>query len=57
MTIDWAQAFQIGGVGFLLVFAVLAVLSLATWLIDLLDNKIGGGSGEAAKNGGDNGGE
>jgi len=56
MEIDWGQALQIGGIGFLMVFAVLAILALATWIIDLLASKIGG-SAEAADNGGNNGGE
>ena len=57
MEIDWGQALQIGGIGFLMVFAVLAILALSTWLIDLLASKIGGGSAEAADNGSNNGGE
>ena len=48
MAIDWAQALQIGGIGFLLVFAVLAILALATWLIGVLVDRIGGGKGETA---------
>ncbi|MFC1874911.1 hypothetical protein ACFLY3_01980 [Chloroflexota bacterium] len=57
MEIDWGEALQIGGIGFLSVFAVLAILALATWLIDLLASKIGVGNGETAENGGNNGGE
>ena len=56
MEIDWGDALQYGGVGFLLVFAVLAILALATWFIELLAGKIGGSS-KAAENGGNNGGE
>jgi Na+-transporting methylmalonyl-CoA/oxaloacetate decarboxylase gamma subunit len=29
---DWAQAWEIGGLGFGLVFAVLMVLALAMWI-------------------------
>jgi Na+-transporting methylmalonyl-CoA/oxaloacetate decarboxylase gamma subunit len=58
MEIDWGEALQIGGIGFLLVFAVLAILAVATWLINLLADRIGGGGkGEAAESGGENGGE
>lgn len=51
MAIDWAQALQIGGIGFLLVFAVLAILALATGLISLLVDRIGDGKGETVDNG------
>ena len=40
--VDWGQAFQIGGVGFGLVFAVLVVLASAIWLVGLLLNKVFG---------------
>ena len=56
MGIDWGDALQYGGIGFLLVFAVLAILAMATWLVNLLADKIGG-KGETAENGGNNGGE
>ena len=39
VTIDWGQAFQIGGIGFGLVFAVLVILALTMWLVGLLINK------------------
>ena len=42
MEIDWAQAWQVGGIGFGLVFAVLIILALVMWLTGLLLNKIGG---------------
>ena len=32
METDWAQAWEIGGLGFGLVFAVLMVLALAMWI-------------------------
>jgi len=44
MEVDWAQAWQIGGIGFGLVFAVLIILALAMWLTGLLLSKIGGGT-------------
>ena len=44
MEIDWAQAWQVGGIGFGLVFAVLIILALVMWLTGLLLNKIGGGA-------------
>ncbi len=40
MTVDWAQAVQIGGVGFALVFAVLAILALVMWLSGRLLSKL-----------------
>jgi Na+-transporting methylmalonyl-CoA/oxaloacetate decarboxylase gamma subunit len=47
MTIDWAQAWQIGGIGFGLVFSVLVILALTMWLTGILLRKIGAGRGEA----------
>ena len=41
MAVDWAQAWQIGGVGFGLVFIVLVILALAMWLTGLLLKKLG----------------
>jgi len=38
--IDWGQAWQIGGIGFGMVFAVLAILAVAIWLIGLLMMKL-----------------
>jgi len=46
MDIDWAQAWQIGGIGFGLVFVILGVLALATWLVSLIIKKIEGGEAE-----------
>ena len=48
MAVDWAQALQIGGIGFLLVFTVLVILALVTRLISLLVDRIGSGKGETA---------
>ncbi len=44
----WAQAGQIGGIGFGLVFAVLIILALAIWLTGLVLGKIGTGKAEAS---------
>ena len=41
MEVDWAFAFQIGGLGFGLVFAVLILLAGAMWLTGLALRKIG----------------
>lgn len=49
MEIDWAQAWQIGGIGFGLVFAVLAILAVAIWLIGLVLRRMDGGGGEAGE--------
>jgi Na+-transporting methylmalonyl-CoA/oxaloacetate decarboxylase gamma subunit len=50
MEINWTEAWQIGGIGFGLVFAVLAILAVAIWLIGLVIRKIesrrGGGAAE-----------
>ena len=40
MAVDWGQAWQIGGIGFGMVFAVLAVLAGTIWLIGLLMRKL-----------------
>ena len=49
MEIDWAQAWQVGGIGFGLVFAVLIILALVMWLTGLIISKIGGGDDTADK--------
>ena len=43
----WAEAFEIGGVGFGLVFGVLIILALAIWLVGLVLRRIGGDKAEA----------
>lgn len=45
----WAQAWQIGGIGFGLVFAVLIALALAMWLVGLLLKKFFGGTNASEK--------
>jgi Na+-transporting methylmalonyl-CoA/oxaloacetate decarboxylase gamma subunit len=49
MALDWtwAQAGQIGGVGFGLVFLVLIILAVVIWLVGLILGKIGAGKAEA----------
>ena len=44
----WAQAGQIGGFGFGLVFGVLIILALVIWLTGLILSKITAGKGEAS---------
>jgi Na+-transporting methylmalonyl-CoA/oxaloacetate decarboxylase gamma subunit len=39
MNVDWGQAFQVGGFGFLLVILVLATLAVCMWLIGWLFSK------------------
>ncbi len=46
MAVDWAQAWQIGGIGFCLVFAVLVILALVMWLTGLLLKKLGADSSD-----------
>ena len=41
MGVDWGQAWQIGLIGFGLVFAVLVILALAMWLLGLLLRRFG----------------
>ncbi len=50
MEVDWAQAWQIGGIGFGLVFAVLVILALAMWLTGLVLGKIGTGTDTGEEN-------
>ena len=47
MEIDWAQAWQVGGIGFGLVFVVLTILAVVTWLVSRVINRNRGGSDEA----------
>jgi len=39
MNVDWGQAFQVGGFGFLLVFVVLTILAVCMWLIGWILNR------------------
>ncbi len=38
--VDWGQAWQIGGVGFGVVFAILIILAIVIWLVGLVLSKI-----------------
>jgi Na+-transporting methylmalonyl-CoA/oxaloacetate decarboxylase gamma subunit len=46
--VDWGFAGQIGGLGFGLVFVVLAILAVAIWLVGLVLRKIGADKGSAS---------
>ena len=46
----WAQAGQIGGVGFALVFLVLIILAVVIWVVGLIVGKIEAGKAEAGDN-------
>jgi Na+-transporting methylmalonyl-CoA/oxaloacetate decarboxylase gamma subunit len=35
-SVDWGQAWQIGGVGFGVVFAILIILAITIWLVGLV---------------------
>jgi len=48
MVVDWGFAGQVGGIGFGLVFAVLAILALAIWLTGLVLSKISAGKAETS---------
>ena len=39
MEINWVEAWQISGIGFGLVFVILAILAVVTWLLNVLLNK------------------
>ena len=44
----WAQAGQIGGVGFGLVFLVLIILAVAIWVVGKTLSKVNAGKGEVS---------
>jgi len=46
MEVSWAQALQIGGVGFGMVFALLIILAIVIWLTGLALGKISSGKAE-----------
>lgn len=50
MTIDWGQAWQIGGVGFGTVFLVLIILAVAVWLTGFVIGKMEAGKEETGDN-------
>ena len=47
--IDWGEAWKVSGMGFGLVFIVLAILAIAVWLIGVVLRRIDGSGGEAAE--------
>ena len=51
MEVDWGQAFQIGGIGFGLVFGVLTLLALVMWLLGVVIRRIDASEDETAKEG------
>ena len=44
MVIDWNQARQVGGMGFGLVFLVLIILTVLTWLFGVVASRLGSGN-------------
>ena len=48
MEVPWAQAVQIGVVGFSMVFLLLITLGVVMWLTGLVFGKIGTGEAEGA---------
>ena len=50
--VDWGFAAQIAGIGFLTVFAVLGILSLVLWLLNVLLNKVTRKLGKGKSDGG-----
>ncbi len=49
MEIDWGLAAQIGGFGFVLVFAVLIMLALAIWLVGVIVGRVAASKAEGGK--------
>ena len=47
MAVDWGFAWQVGGIGFGVVFAILIILGIIIRLVGLILNKIGVGKAEA----------
>ncbi len=47
MAVDWGFAWQVGAVGFGVVFAILIILGIIIWLVGRILNKIGAGKVEA----------
>tara|TARA_B100000315_G_C14528171_1_gene564843 strand:- start:372 stop:536 length:165 start_codon:yes stop_codon:yes gene_type:complete len=48
MAVDWAQAWQMGGIGSGLVFAVLVILAFVIWLAGLLLKKLDADSSDTS---------
>jgi Na+-transporting methylmalonyl-CoA/oxaloacetate decarboxylase gamma subunit len=49
MEIDWGFAVQIGGFGFVLVFAVLIMLALAIWLVGVIVGRVAASKAEGGQ--------
>jgi len=47
--VDWGQAWQIGGVGFGVVFGILIILAITIWLVGLVLNKISASKSETGE--------
>ena len=41
MEVDWGFAGQVGGIGFSLVFLVLAILAVVIWLMGIVISRVG----------------
>jgi Na+-transporting methylmalonyl-CoA/oxaloacetate decarboxylase gamma subunit len=50
MAVDWGEVLEIGGIAFLLVFMVLAILALATGIVSRIVDRTGSGGSKAAGN-------
>jgi len=46
MEVPWAEALQVGGIGFGTVFALLIILAVVIWLTGLVLGKISAGKSE-----------
>ena len=49
MGIDWGHAYQVGGVGFGLVFVVLIFLAVVMWVSGIIIKKIESGATDAGE--------
>jgi Na+-transporting methylmalonyl-CoA/oxaloacetate decarboxylase gamma subunit len=50
MVVNWGFAGQVGGIGVGIVFAVLVILALSTWLSSLIIRRLGGDEEETNSN-------
>ena len=49
IAVDWGQAWQIGGVGFGVVFVILIILAIAIWIVGRVLNKISASKSETGE--------
>jgi Na+-transporting methylmalonyl-CoA/oxaloacetate decarboxylase gamma subunit len=49
MEIDWGLAAQIGGFGFVLVFAVLIMLALSIWFVGVIVGRVAASKAEGGQ--------